>query len=314
VQFKIPYMLGSGVDYTFSPAHWFAMPLLQYQILERWCEGDFIDDYTSQPAVDKSGAFDDIPLDQQPHALTRAALEPLSGGAFHPGVELTWPMRQQNIYRDDMPFRIKQAPTYEPVWKRAEKIGLLLTPETAFGDARRSESLSGESYSYYDLPEESPIGPQYPGDLTRWLGLPWHPDAFSCQQVMHTIDFPNAAWWPALLPIDILPEYCFRQLEREDLSDSEKLKFFNDRQQWTRGVSGIGYHVEGSYNDGLERMVALWSRMGFVLSHPRPEGLSDALKRVIPETLFVEIGRGSMDLYTDSPPNHSIPKRAPLSQ
>jgi len=54
--------------------------------------------------------------------------------------------------------------------------------------------------------------------------------------------------------------------------------------------------------------------MGFVLSHPRPEGLSDALKRVIPETLFVEIGRGSMDLYTDSPPNHSIPKRAPLSQ
>lgn len=308
IQYKIPYMLGSGVNYDFSPAHWFTMPQMQFDILKEWAEGNFINDLNEKRKVDETKDFEDIPLDQQPMALIRAALEPLSGGAFHPGVELTWPLRQQGVYRDDEPYRLKVDPDPQPMWKQAEKLGLLLTPQAAFGNAERSKMPSGESYSYYNLPKDSPIGPQKPGDMTRWLGLPWHPDAFSCQQVMYANDFPNATWWPALLPIDIMPEYCFKQLEREDLDDESKLKFYNDRQLWTRGVTGIGYHVQGSYDDGLERMVALWSHMGFVLKRKRPENLSDELKKLIPEEVYVETGRGSMDLYTNSQPNTGLPK------
>lgn len=308
VQYKIPYMLGSGVNYSFSPAHWFTMPEMQFWILQQWAQGNFVDDLDERPKAENTGKFEDIPLDQQPMALIRAALEPLSGGAFHPGVELTWPLRQQGIYRDDMPFRIKVQNDAEPLWKQTQKLGLLLTPEAAFGNAKRSKTPSGESYSYYNLPKESPINAQKPGDLTRWLGLPWHPDAFSCQSVMYSNDFPNATWWPALLPIDVMPEYCFRQLEREDLDDEEKLKFFNDRQLWTRGVTGVGYHVQGSYNDGLERMVALWPHMGIVLKHKRPENLSAKLKSLIPEEIYVETERGSMNLYTNSQPNKGLPK------
>jgi hypothetical protein len=308
VQYKLPYMLGSGVNYSFSPAHWFTMPQLQFDILERWSQGDFIDDWKLETPADQSGDFSSIPLDQQPMALTRAALEPLSGGAFHPGVELTWPMRQQAIYRDDLPFRIKVQEKPGTVREQTTKLGLQLSPQICFGNATRSETHSGEAYSYYDVSEDSPISAQKPGDLTRWLGLPWHPDAFSCQQVLYANDFPTATWWPALLPIDIIPEYAYKQLLRDDLDDATKLKFFNDRQLWSRGVSGIGYHAQGSYDDGLERMVALWSRMGFVLKYPRPENLSDALKAVIPAEIFVETGRGSMDLYTDSAPNSGLPK------
>lgn len=308
VRYKLPYMLGSGVNYSFSPAHWFTMPQLQFSILERWAAGEFIDDWNTTTKADRTLRFEDLSLDQQPMALTRAALEPLSGGAFHPGVELTWPMRQQALYHDDLPFRIKVRETPETVSEQTAKLGLLLSPQTCFGNATRSKTPSGEAYSFYDVPEDSPIGAQKPGDLTRWLGLPWHPDAFSCQQVLYSNDFPNATWWPALLPIDILPEFAYKQLMRDDLDDATKLKFYNDRQLWSRGVSGIGYHAQGSYDDGLERMVALWSRMGFVLKHPRPENLSEELKKMIPAEIYVEVGRGSMDLYDVTAPNTGLPK------
>lgn len=298
IKYKIPYMLGSGVNYDFSPAHWFTMPDLQYWILEQWNKGNFENDYNTKLKVDETQKFEDIPLDQQPMALTRSALEPLSGGGFHPGVELTWPLRQQAIFSDTEPYRIKVG-NREHLFEQVEYLGELLTTDAVFQGAERSKTLSGESYTYYNLSENSPIGPQNPGDLTRWLGLPWQPDAFSCQMVLYDNDFPNATWWPALLPINVLPEYAYEQIKRDDLDDESKLKFFNDRTNWTRGVNGIGYHVNGSYMDGLKRMVSLWSHMGFIIKRPRPTNLSDYLKEIIPKEIFVETGRGSMDLLTN---------------
>ena len=308
IKYKIPYMLGSGVNYDFSPAHWFTMPALQYWILKQWRDGNFVNDFNVQSKAEKTLNFEDIPLDQQPMALTRSALEPLSGGAFHPGVELTWPLRQQAIYSDTEPYRIKIG-NRKHLYEQVEALGLLLTPEAVFENATRSEKPSGESYSYYNLPKDSPIGPQNPGDLTRWLGLPWQPDAFSCQMVLYDNDFPNAAWWPALLPIDVLPEYAYNELLRDDLDDESKLKFFNTRVTWTRGVAGIGYHVNGSYMDGLKRMIQLWSHMGFVIKRPRPKNLSPALQKVIPADIFVETGRGPLDLLTEDPPNEGLKKK-----
>ena len=224
-------------------------------------------------------------------------------------MELTWPLRQQALYSDQEAYRIKIGDR-KHLYEQVEKMGLLLTPEVVFEGAKRSTERSGETYSYYNLSPDSPIGPQNPGDLTRWLGLPWQPDAFSCQMVLYDNDFPNAAWWPALLPIDVLPEYAYKQLFRDELDDESKLKFFNERVTWTRGVAGIGYHVEGSYMDGLKRMIALWTHMGFVVKRPRPSNLSDALKAVIPQDIYVEIGRGPMDLLTEDAPNEGLgPKK-----
>ena len=65
-----------------------------------------------------------------------------------------------------------------------QDLGMLLTPELAFAGTDATPP---------------PIGPQAPGDLTRWMGLPWQGDAFSCQQVVFPNDFPIASWWPALV-------------------------------------------------------------------------------------------------------------------
>ncbi len=258
---KIPYMLGDGVNFDGSPLQWFQFPKLQYDMLRAWAAGDFVDDYTGQAAEDVVSdytSFDEIPLEQQPGALTQSALEPCSGGAFHPGVELTYYLRLKEMYarnydEEAEPFRIAHGnrPSLN------QDLGRLLTPEIAF------EGGNGAPPA---------IGPQMPGDLTRWMGLPWQCDAFSCQQVLMQDNYPTAVWWPALLPIDVLPEAYYTAGLDEGLSDAARAKFLSNRVSWSRGVAGIGYHANASYWDGITNMITLWERMGFVVRKPTPAG------------------------------------------
>ncbi|WP_323769810.1 CTQ-dependent glycine oxidase GoxA [Antarctobacter sp.] len=258
---KIPYMLGDGVNYDGSPLQWFQFPKLQYAYLEAWASGAFVNDYDGQVAEDVTTEFDtfeDIPLDLQPGALTQAALEPCSGGAFHPGVELTYYLRLKEMYARNTdpeaePFRI----AYGDRPSLNQNLGRLLTPQIAFD-------------GFGDTPP--PLGPQMAGDLTRWMGLPWQCDAFSCQQVLMQQNYPTAVWWPALLPIDVLPEAYYTAGMDDTLSEAEREKFFANRVSWSRGVAGIGYHANGSYWDGITNMITLWQRMGFVVRMPSPNG------------------------------------------
>lgn len=283
-QLKIPYMLGDGVDYNGSPLQWFQFPKLQYSYLERWAVGDFIDDYDGRAPTDPETevtSLDDLPVEQQPHALTEAALEPCSGGAFHPGVELSYYLRLKDMYArardpDAEPFRLALGD--RPAL--TQDVGQLLTPQKA---------LEGAG----DV--GPPVGPQMPGDLTRWMGLPWQCDVFSCQHVDLQQDFPTAVWWPALIPIDVLPEAYYAAAMNPDLPDAERVKLFNSRVKWSRDVAGIGYHASASYWDGITNVIALWERLGFVVRRPGPqdaEGLPD-----IPSQVFVEVGHlGNMEM------------------
>ncbi|MCK7612258.1 CTQ-dependent glycine oxidase GoxA [Roseibium sediminicola] len=280
---KIPLMPGDGVNFNSSPLTWFQFPQLQYEMLNSWAAGDFVNDF-EDPSLDDIRDLDDLPVEARPHALTEAALEPCSGGAFHPGVELSYylrlaPLYQRHTDQGAEPFRIARGNRPSLV----QDLGLLLD----FGAA-----TSGDTPA---------IGPQMPGDLTRWMGLPWQPDAFSCQRVAMQDDFPVPVWWPALLPVDVLPEHSYEQAMREDLSAEERLKFFNNREWWARGVPGIGYHANASYWDGIQNMIRIWQEMGFVVSRPGPaEGQSVS---GIPETVFVEVDRGNTENRYDWQPS-----------
>lgn len=286
-QYKLPYMLGDGINYDGSPLFWFRIPKQQYAILQKWEAGDFVDDMGPLPWKDEAPEFDKIPLSEQPEALTRAALEMCSGGAFHPGVELTWPLRHKELYW--APYRIALSTKRDPTL--IQDLGQLLTPELAFKGTAAVPPA---------------IAPQMPGDLTRWMGIPWQCDAFSCQQVVFSNDFPNAVWWPALLPIDVLPEVYYDAVMDPKLSPAQRVKFFDSRVAWSRGVAGIGYHAEASYTDGLNQMIYLWHRMGFVVQRPGPRD-RDKLPGV-PAELFVEVDRGSMSLTPSEPPFRGPPR------
>ena len=271
---KIPYMMGDGVNYDGSPLQWFQFPELQYWYLEQWRDGNFTNDLHDKHA-DAVTSIEQMAIQDQPAALTEAALEPLSGGAFHPGVELTYYLRlpgmfARNYKPDAELFRIEHGERKSLV----QDLGLLLTPTIA---------LHGTA------DQKAPIGPQSPGDLTRWMGLPWQCDAFSCQVIPLQEDFPAAVWWPALLPIDVLPEANYQQMMRTDLSAGERVKFFNSRVAWSRDVAGVGYHANASYWDGITNMITLWERMGFVVKRPGPK--DPDRPDSIPSEVYVEVGR-----------------------
>jgi hypothetical protein len=284
-QYTLPYMLGDGVNYSASPIRWFRIPKLQYGILQAWVEGQFVADLDFS-SRDEIAMLEQMPLAEQPEALTRAALEPCSGGAFHPGVELTWPLRHREVYSG--PFRVALSKERTP--SLVQNLGLLLTPEKAFGG---------------DGSTPPAIAPQMPGDLTRWMGIPWQCDAFSCQQVVFANDFPNATWWPASLPIDVLPQLFYDQVMNPELSAADRVKFVNSRAAWSRGVAGIGYHAQASYTDGLNQMIYLWNQMGFIVRRPGPTDPGRPLE--IPSVLYVEVDRGSMNLQRGAPSTREAP-------
>lgn len=95
-------MLYSGVNpinpekYVFS-----ALTGHQYSIMLKWSEGKFDSDWNGEPAIPN---FDDIPLNEKPATLTRAALEACIGGPFYPGIEATYIIAQRETY--ESPYRI----------------------------------------------------------------------------------------------------------------------------------------------------------------------------------------------------------------
>jgi hypothetical protein len=107
-----------------------------------------------------------------------------------------------------------------------------------------------------------------------------------------------------LLPIDVLPQLFYREVMNPKLPPETRVKFYENRLTWSRGVAGVGYHARASYLDGLNAMVYLWARMGFVVSRPGP---ADAGKPAgIPARVFVEVDRGAVDLATAAPPDEGI--------
>ena len=69
----------------------------QYEILRRWGAGHFAADWTDHPASPETGIT--------PDGLDFAALQAAVGGAFFPGQEVGWLIRNPEIYAE--PFRIK---------------------------------------------------------------------------------------------------------------------------------------------------------------------------------------------------------------
>ena len=276
----VPWMHGDGVNYTNSPLHMFSVTEVQYANLKEWSEGNFISDYKSinEETIKQ---FSDIPIALQPNALTQAALEACSGGAFHPGVELTYNLRHPSMYQR----------YYD---SKSDSFRIALGNRTSLIQDLGPE-LTAKILLNGNGKEGSPVAKQMPGDLSRWMGIPWQCDAFSCQDVDSDSDFPTATWWPANIPINVLTEKFFELANDPNLSKSERLLFASQRKPWSRRVAGVGYHANQSYWDGIENMISLWQKMGIVVR--RSPTLSDTNEFAdISGDFFVETGRGIVDL------------------
>jgi hypothetical protein len=70
---------------------------VQYEIMKRWKNGDFISDWNSRST----------PSGISPKGLDRSALEACVGAAFYPGIEASWMLR--DVFAFVEPFRLDQS-------------------------------------------------------------------------------------------------------------------------------------------------------------------------------------------------------------
>ena len=148
-------------------------------MLQQWSAGDFDADYI--PGRTPPRRIDDVAPAEQPAMLDRASLEFCLADAFHPGCEMTWPMRIAGLYM--APFRLAHAP---PGWI-----------EPAYGPVLGADLIN--------LPNGPLLGGQLPGGITRWMAVPWQTDTASCRSgYLKSYDPYVPTFWPARVPNQIL--------------------------------------------------------------------------------------------------------------
>jgi hypothetical protein len=199
--------------------------------------------------------------------LDKITLENCLGGRYSPGIEVSFPIRDVNLYIQDWqkqdcgPFRVNQAPLdYSKA--TADK------PFLTFG--------------YIPL---QPI-PVEPGDISKFMSVPWLTDYNSC--ATHLPD-PNPAgnntlfWsWPAERPVAVYPVSLCNYDART--------------KTWTVGqqvYSVRGPGTETDYPAQVGRFqqypdfVTNWFKVGFVIEGPQIPAESG--KAPYPANIFLEV-------------------------
>ena len=276
-----PTYPGDGINYPGSPAQWFAIPPLLYQQLEQWKDGNFQTPSSFQfENIDEMGQFYqqrflDAANDptKAPLLMTRAVLETLYGGGFHPGVELTWPMRHAQMYAQNT-RTFEFVDDYEGydygfygLWEVRLNAATAEEQEDIFYNDFGFQMNAGDiAESIQDGNPKNWLWKSTPGDLTKWMGIPWQSDAGSCQTVFIDMQYPVPAWWAANLPVTVLTSESMDKVRDTDLLPFTRQATFADRLPWlyTANTGFVGYHAEAGYQNGLIAMVYEWKNVGMV--------------------------------------------------
>ena len=123
----------------------------QYFMLQQWADGHFTTGAGNAPAQSAGDA------------ITQGVLDNCVGGAFSPGIEMTWVSRLPQIYA--APFRIQAKASID------YPLSLGWTPENGLE----------------------------PGDVTKFMAIPWQADYNECSS--QTVEGRTVWWWPAQRPL-----------------------------------------------------------------------------------------------------------------
>lgn len=222
--YAMPLLCGDNPLSNEIPSKFLRLTDTQLFLLRQWAEGKFINE-----------KLEDITLAPLPEgvALDHGVLGNALGGAFCPGAEACWIMRNPAIY--SAPYRIHISPSITP--------GSLSQPGAVSG-ADTTASLA--------------VGLE-PGDLTKYSAVPWQADFNECSnqdvdvtyERWNTIDAASTGdtftdktwltyWWPAHRP--------------------------NNVPTQSGGIAA--WSPTPNSNAGDLTMVSIWSLLGFVIPAP----------------------------------------------
>ncbi|HEY6333807.1 MAG TPA: LodA/GoxA family CTQ-dependent oxidase [Blastocatellia bacterium] len=250
---KIPPFYGDGFgDYTGLGMDELPLTPTLYGFMKEWAAGNFDPDPSLRH---QHRGLDAYPIKEQPQALNQANLDDCLGGPFHPGIELTWPMRVATMWK--RPFRLNVLPEGTPPQM---DYGPILRPVVALGPGGVVEA-SG------------------PGTLTHWMGVPWQTDEASCLSGYELGTYlPLPSFWAARVPNQVLSERSYSRAVDGRLPQGQRLKHLNYRQDWLRY---FGPSYAQRINDNVQR----WYELGIITERPGPKGGDD-----FPERMWVESG------------------------
>jgi L-Lysine epsilon oxidase N-terminal/L-lysine epsilon oxidase C-terminal domain len=282
----MPLLAGDNPLSNTVPSKFLRLTDYQLFLLRQWADGKFYNEVTEGwvPPVDPWRPYDNW-VNQTGRDLDEGVLTNLLGGAFCPGGEVTWVIRNPSIYKD--PYRLKADPNFYNFRQTAansnQNAGVLPVPEEDYV-AATGVNLSQDSNFRRGL---------QPGDLTKYSALPWQADFNECstQNINVTYEDWNilnpdseddqwmkleekiweTLWWPAHRPLQTYEVAGFN-------SDGTPIyQYLN----WSRGVPQT--------NAGDLKMVTEWSRLGFVIRNPYvPE---DQLNAPSPNVKYISVER-----------------------
>ena len=250
---------------TTDPREWMAVLDTQYAWLEQWARGEFISD---SPAPELP--WEQLDAEAQVRLIDRGVLDETLGGPFHPGAEFTWPMRVALMYSE--PFRIKRRSGPRP------DSGTQLISSTA-------------------LAEGGPLDGSLPGDISRWMAVPWQTDTSSCLSgYMPYVDDYLPTFWPARVPNDVLTDHQYRSLLNPEKSVDEKAGIFayTLREKWLRGITyekPVAFPPRTyEYTKSINEFISDWWQVGIIVEKPGP-----AQTTQLPRRFWVETGRSYVE-------------------
>ena len=186
--------------------------------------------------------------------LDMAVLANCLGGRFSPGIDLTFVVRQPDLYIKDWqsgsgPFRIKPQPIN-------------------YVSVTQDEPVLTQGY----VPLHTGNKGCQPGDLSKWMALPWHTDYNSC--ATHTPS-PNPRgnvnlfWsWPAQRPVAV---YVAKEI-KANKDHGGLMKNGLPLQRWSvrgEGTGDMSTPAEkwGRYQKGeVHQMLTNWSKIGLIMN------------------------------------------------
>ncbi|MCY4046167.1 MAG: LodA/GoxA family CTQ-dependent oxidase [Cellvibrionales bacterium] len=231
-----------------------------FKKLKMWAEGEFIDDWTGAPPVKPT--FEDLSAKEQIHHLERAALEECLGGPFHPGIELTWILRNPLLW--DAPYRLKILD--ESIQSAPQDYGEHLTSDIC-------------------LSPRGPLDGVAPGSLTRWLGVPWQTDEASCNsdaEYAPSLYLSLPSYWGARVPNQVMSSEAWSRVSDSHSPILQRMKHLSNREDWLRDIAGKDYY------DRIDNMVNEWWNLGVLI----PEDTTDEERSIgLPDTVYIESGR-----------------------
>lgn len=257
----MPLLAGDNPISNTSPSKFLRLTDYQLYILRQWAEGKFYNE-KSEGWVKDIDPFEPYKnwTNKTGRDLDRGVLSNVLGGAFCPGGEVGWIIRNPSIYKE--PYRIKSDPDF---------YNFTLTAAQA---SRASiNPVNYVSYSDASLSQDSDFGTGLqPGDLTKQMALPWQSDYNECTSQPIDITYENwnsidptsendtwaqleqqtwdTLWWTAHRPLQVFEVASF------NTDKSPNYQMFD----WSRGVP--------QSNMGDLKMVTEWSRLGFVVRNP----------------------------------------------